>query len=260
MGGSCRGKNDMTIVPRPSRWQAAAGRALDLLLPPACLSCDRPVGSDRTLCPVCWGRIHFIARPFCARCGAPFESPVEDGALCGGCIAHPPHYGAARAAMLYDEASRNLVLRFKHGDRIHTVQALASWMHRAAAEFWSDADLIVPVPLHRWRLFKRRYNQAALLAQNLATIGSKRFAPDALSRHRATPSQGHLGRKQRQANVKGAFGLNPRWRERLQDKTIVLVDDVLTTGATVDECARLLLNSGARAVNVLVLARVKGFL
>jgi ComF family protein len=224
------------------------------------LSCDKPVGTDRTLCPACWNRIHFIAKPFCARCGAPFEVPVDETTLCGGCIMHPPHFGAARAAMLYDDASRSLVLRFKHGDRIHTAKALASWMHRAGEEFWNDTDILIPVPLHRWRLFRRRYNQAALLTQNLAAIGRNRFLPDALLRLRPTPSQGHLNRKERQVNVKGAFGMNPKHQFIVEGKSVLLVDDVLTTGATVNECAGLLLNSGAKAVNVLVLARVKGYL
>jgi ComF family protein len=133
-------------------------------------------------------------------------------------------------------------------------------MHRAAAEFWGEADLIMPVPLHRWRLFKRRYNQAALLAYNLAALGHKRYAPDTLVHHRATPSQGHLARKDRQKNVKGAFGLNPRYRDHMRARNVILVDDVLTTGSIMDECARLLLDSGAKTVNALVLARVRGYL
>ena len=256
-----RKRQTMTFSPATaSRFKNIAVKALDLILPPACLSCDRPVGMDRTLCPACWNGIHFIAKPFCARCGAPFEFPVEDGTLCGGCIAQPPHFGAARAAMLYDDFSRSLVLRFKHGDRIHTARALASWMYRAGEEFRDDTDMIVPVPLHRWRLFQRRYNQAALLAQNLASLGGKPFVPDVLIRERPTPSQGNLSRKERQANVKGAFGINPKHRKSLEGRSILLIDDVLTTGATVNECTALLLDSGAKAVNVLVLARVKGSL
>jgi ComF family protein len=244
----------------PSRLRQFSGRALDFLLPPLCLSCDAPTSAHRTLCAKCWGKIHFIARPFCAACGAPFEVPMGGDTLCAGCIAEPPHFATARAPMLYDDFSKRIVLSFKYADRIYPAPALAGWMHRAGVEFWERADFILPVPLHRWRLFGRRYNQAALLVLELAKIAQKPTLIDALTRKRATPIQGHLGRKQRQANVKGAFRLNPRYRARIKDKSVVLVDDVLTTGATVNECARVLLRAGAKEVNALVLARVKGLL
>ena len=237
----------------------AAGKILDFLLPPLCLSCDAPTGASHALCPECWSSIHFITAPYCACCGAPFEAPVGDGMLCAACIASPPVFAAARAAMLYDDASRHLVVAFKH-DRIHSVRALAAWMARAGQELLAGADLLVPVPLHRWRLFKRRYNQAALLAHELAAHAQKPMLVDALLRVKPTPTQGHMKRKERQANVKGAFGVPDRARGRIKDKTVLLIDDVLTTGATVNECSQALLDAGARAVNVLTLARVKGFL
>jgi ComF family protein len=247
-------------LPHPiPRWRLAAEKTLDLLLPPLCLSCDAPVGSARTLCPACWGEIHFIAAPFCSCCGAPFEVPVGDGMLRGGCIGNPPHFNAARGAMLYNDASKRLVLSFKHSDRTYPAWALTAWMHRAGQEFWAEADYLVPVPLHRWRLFKRRYNQSALLAQHMGAIAAKPVLVDALLRLRPTPTQGHMNRKERQENVKGAFGLNPRYAAQLQDKTIILVDDVLTTGATVNECSTVLLKAGVKAVNVQTLARVKAF-
>jgi len=250
----------MSLAPIPSLLRQITGQALDLLLPPLCLSCDAPVGAHRTLCTTCWSAIHFIAPPFCGACGAPFEVPVGVGALCGGCIAEPPEFKAARAPMLYDDASRRIVLGFKHADRTHPAPALASWMQRAGAEFWAEADFIAPVPLHRWRLFRRRYNQAALLALQLGPLTQKAVLVDLLERKRATPIQGHLSRKERQANVKGAFALNIRRRAQVKDKTIVLIDDVLTTGATLNECSKVLLKAGAKTVNVLVLARVKALL
>ena len=185
---------------------------------------------------------------------------MGEGTLCGGCIAEPPEFKAARAPMLYDDASRRIVLGFKHADRTHPAPALAAWMQRAGAEFWTEADIIAPVPLHRWRLFKRRYNQAALLALQLGRLTQKQVLVDLLERKRATPIQGHLSRKERQANVKGAFRLNARCRGQIEDKIVVLIDDVLTTGATVNECSKVLLKAGAKAVNVVVLARVKGML
>jgi ComF family protein len=180
--------------------------------------------------------------------------------LCAGCIIQPPVFAAARSAMLYDDASKRLVLGFKHGDRTHPARALAAWMQRAGAAFWPGADLIVPVPLHRWRLFRRRYNQAALLARALSDLAGTPLLPDALLRLRPTPAQGHLSRKERQANVAGAFAVNPHYKAALAGKTVVLIDDVLTTGATANECSEVLLKAGAKVVNVLTLARVKGYI
>lgn len=247
----------MSIASFPSRWRQIANHTLDILLPPLCLSCDKPVGTDRTLCTDCWKDIHFITPSFCACCGAPFEVPVGDNMLCGSCIGEPPHFAKARAAMLYNDASKRLVLSFKHSDRTHPARALAEWMHRAGQEFWSDADLVMPVPLHRWRLFKRRYNQSALLAHYVGAVAIKPVLVDGLQRLRPTPTQGHLSRKERFENVRGAFGLVARYQGQIKDKNIVLIDDVLTTGATANECARVLLKAGAKAVNVLTLSRVR---
>jgi len=233
-------------------------RALDALLPPLCFACAAPTAAHQTLCPDCWRRVTFIAPPFCAICGAPFEIPVGADTLCGQCIAAPPRYAKARAAVLYDETSRGLILAFKHGDRTYPAPALAAWMKRAGGDLWDEADFIIPVPLHRWRLFKRRYNQAALLARELGDLTGKPVLVDALLRKRATAQQGHLSRKQRLKNVAGAFGLNEASRAHLKDKTVMLVDDVLTTGATVNECARILMKGGAKAVYVLTLARTRG--
>jgi ComF family protein len=236
-----------------------AAKALDLLLPPLCLACDAPVTGHGALCAACWSGIHFIAAPLCSGCGAPFDAPVGDGMLCAACLTDPPVFSGARAAMLYDEASKRLILGFKHGDRTHLARALAGWMHRAGREFWGKADCVIPVPLHRWRLFRRRYNQAALLAEGIGALANKPVLIDGLRRPKATPIQGRMNRKQRQANVKGAFALHPRRREEIRDKTIILIDDVLTTGATLNECSRVLLEGGAKSVSALTLARVRGY-
>jgi ComF family protein len=236
-----------------------ASKTLDILLPPLCLACDAPVTNQGALCAACWSGIHYIAAPYCAGCGAPFDAPVGDGEICAGCLTHPPAFAAARSAMLYDDASKRLVLGFKHGDRTHMARTLALWMQRAGQEFWNDADCLTPVPLHRSRLFKRRYNQAALLAKSLGAVTQKPVLPDGLLRMRATPTQGHMNRKERQANVKGAFAVNPKHQERINGKTVILIDDVLTTGATLNECSQTLLDAGAKSVKVLTLARVKGY-
>ena len=234
-------------------------RLLDFLLPPLCLNCHEAVGGHQSLCPECWKKVHFISQPCCATCGVPFDMTVEEGTLCGECLAFPPVFKSARSAMIYDEASKRLVLSLKHGDRLHPVPAMASWMQRAGDALLTAADVIVPVPLHRWRLFSRRYNQAALLAQALGRHTGKPVGVDALRRVRATPSQGHMNREQREKNLAGAIRLNPRHSEKIKNRNVVLVDDVLTTGATANECSRVLLAAGASAVDVLTLTRTRGF-
>ncbi|HYE51753.1 MAG TPA: ComF family protein [Azospirillaceae bacterium] len=236
--------------------RAGLARALDLLLPPRCLGCGVDVERTGALCPDCWKRMAFIARPHCERCGLPFEFEAPDTALCGGCAAVPPAYGRCRAVLAYDDASRPLLLAFKHGDRTDAAAAFGPWLARAGAELLKDADLLVPVPLHRWRLFARRYNQAALLARAAGRAAGVAAAPDLLLRRRRTPSQGGLSRAGRARNVAGAFAVRPGRDALVRGARIVLVDDVYTTGATAEECARVLLRAGAARVDVLALARV----
>jgi ComF family protein len=194
----------------------------------------------------------FLGPPQCACCGRPFEIDPGGGARCGACLEHRPPFERARAVFLYDEASKGLVLGFKHADQTSSAPTFARWMARAGGELLADAELVVPVPLHLLRLFSRRYNQAALLANCLARQSGVPCRPDALKRLRYTPSQGTLGRRQRRDNVRGAF--SPTMP--LAGKRVLLVDDVFTTGATIGECTRALLDGGARAVDILTLARV----
>jgi ComF family protein len=158
--------------------------------------------------------------------------------------------------MRYDEGARPLILRFKHADRTEAAPAFARWMARSGAALLEDCDLIAPVPLHRWRLLRRRYNQAALLALELSRLADRPAVPDLLERRRNTPSQGRMSRSQRALNVRGAFAVAPRHRERVRGARVLLVDDVLTTGATLEACARALKRAGAARVEVLTLARV----
>ena len=208
------------------------------------------------LCPACWGEANWLAPPHCAACGFPFEYDEGAGALCAACTRARPLFERARSALVYDEASRPLVLGFKHGDRLEGAPAYGRWLARAGAELVGDAELIAPVPLHRWRLLRRRYNQAALLALSLGRAVNKPCVPDLLARVRATRSQGGLGRAGRAENVRAAFAVRPRRREAVQGRRILLVDDVYTTGATATACARALLRAGCAAVDVLTLARV----
>ncbi|MGE5547084.1 MAG: double zinc ribbon domain-containing protein [Solirubrobacterales bacterium] len=238
-----------------------ARTVVDALLPPLCLSCGTIVAEPGALCPRCWEAMSFLSPPLCRACGHPFDvGPVDAGGsddlLCGPCLDHPPPWRRARAVFRYDDTSKPLVLRFKHADRIEAAPAFARWMARAGAELIAAADLVVPVPLHRFRLLARRYNQAALLAMALGRLSGKTVEPDLLVRRRATPAMGHLGRDERRRNVKGAFAVRSAKAATVEGRTILLVDDVLTTGATIGECARVLMAAGAAAVDVLTLGRV----
>jgi ComF family protein len=239
---------------------AGIGRiALDALLPPRCLVCGATVGSAGALCAGCWSRMTVLGPPCCTCCGFPFEYGQAEGggeALCGACLRERPPYARARAALRYDDASRGLIIAFKHADRTDAAPALGRWLAQAGAELLQDADLIAPVPLHRWRLFRRRYNQAGLLATHVARAAGKPLCADLLTRKRATPSQGRMGAAQRRENVAGAFIVTPRHRLALTGRHVLLIDDVLTTGATAGACARTLLAGGAAAVDLLTLARV----
>ena len=240
---------------------------LDAVLPPQCLGCAAIVDAPGRLCAACWGALAWIAAPFCARCGVPFAFDASAGAparavTCGACLAAPPHFDRARAVLVYDDAAKGLVLGFKHADRLHGAPAYGQWLARAAAELLDDADLIAPVPLHWRRLAWRRYNQAALLAQALARAAAaphpatRRLVPDLLRRRRATPSQGHLSRHERARNVARAFQVSRHYMDRVAGARVLLVDDVLTTGATVGACAQALRAAGAARVDVVTLARV----
>jgi len=231
---------------------------MDFVLPPRCLVTGDVVESSGMLAPGAWAGLSFITQPYCETCGFPFDFAVPGVQICLGCQANPPLYDTARSALRYDDASRPLLLGFKHGDKTHGVVTFVPWLQRAGADALNRADYIIPVPLHPLRLLRRRYNQAALLARAIAAEqkDGARYAADILKRTRATPVQGHLKRAQRAANVKGAFAVPQKWRAAVRSKNIVLVDDVLTTGATVNACAKVLRKAGAARIDVLTLARV----
>jgi ComF family protein len=237
----------------PARFRQIGRVVIDGILPPRCLACGATVGEPDALCPTCWASMTFFAPPWCARCGLPFPHPMGDGALCAECARGAMSWHRARAVLRYDKHSRHLVLSLKHGDRTHLAPALGRWMRRAGGDLLEGVDLLVPVPLHWSRLFTRRYNQAALLAHAIHASGGPDVAPDWLIRRRRTPPQGHLGPAARVRNVRGAFAL--RAGRSLKGKRVVVVDDVLTTGATAEECARILRRAGAEFVGVLTFAR-----
>ena len=225
---------------------------VDAVLPPRCLACGATVGEPGALCGSCWSAMTFFAPPWCARCGLPFPHPMGEDAVCADCARGRASWDRARAVMRYDKHSRRLVLALKY-DRTELAGALGRWMRQAGGDVLGGADLVIPVPLHWTRLLSRRYNQAGLLAHAIRAAGGPPVAPDWLMRRRRTPSQGRLGPLARARNVRGAFALKPG--REVRGKRLVIIDDVLTTGATVEECARVLRREGAAFVGVLTLAR-----
>lgn len=251
-------------VPVLSEARRAAAWFLDRLLPPQCPVCRTVVDAPHTLCVSCFNRLDFISPPFCDCCGLPFaydqDAPhtqrSQDALLCGNCIVERPSYRRARSVLRYGNLSGLLAIRFKHYDRADLAVTFAGWMAAVGQPLLETTHLIVPVPLHRRRLMQRMYNQSALLAQAIAKQSDKTWQPDLLVRVRHTPPQTKLGRTGRKANVVNAFAVSPKYRALVPNRTILLVDDVLTTGATVNHCAKALLAAGAEAVDVLTLARV----
>jgi ComF family protein len=236
---------------------AAFARTLaDIALPPQCLSCDTPVGSHGALCARCWGKMRLIEKPYCAQLGIPFAYAFGPGALSAEAIADPPPFARCRAVAAFDDVARALVHGLKYRDQLDLAAWMASWMRRAGDELIADADVVVPVPLHRRRLWTRRYNQSVLLAQGVARLSGKPLATGALLRIRATEQQVGLTADQRDRNVRGAFQVPAAEKIKVEGRRVLLVDDVYTTGATVKASTRALLRAGAVAVDVLVFARV----
>jgi ComF family protein len=238
-------------------WPKRGARALlDFLYPPLCVLCRVPVSDPGSLCAGCWTEIAFLDGPVCNRCGVPFEIDPGADTLCAACQARTPAFDRARAVMRYDDASRKPVIAFKRADRLDLAPAFAQWLQRAGVADIAEADVVVPVPLHPMRLWSRRYNQAAILAKRIARDGGKPFEPLVLKRTRSTQSQGVMASaKARRRNVMGAFRVDPRGAATVKGRNVLLVDDVITTGATAEACARALKRAGAARVFVLALAR-----
>ncbi len=239
-------------------WGRLGAAALDLVFPPVCLACRKATSAHGALCPACWCRIHFIERPYCERLGTPLPYDLGiEGLYSPEAIANPPVYARARAVARFEDGpARILVHRLKYSDRTELARPLGLWMARAGQEILTDADLLVPVPLHRRRLVWRRFNQANALAFSVARACGKKVDPFALVRVKPTIPQVGLSRAQRADNVQGAFAVPEEARFSVEGRAIVLIDDVTTTGATLNAAARALLRAGARRVDALVFARV----
>ncbi|WP_439574235.1 ComF family protein [Phreatobacter sp.] len=235
---------------------AARSRALDWLLPPLCLACRNPVGDHHALCPHCWGGVAFITAPVCDRLGTPLPYDIGPGAVSPEAIANPPAFDRARAAFRFDDVGRSLIHGLKYGDRLELAPALARWMARAGRDVLDGADALVPVPLHWTRLFRRRFNQSAELARHLSALTGIATEPMLMKRVRRTAHQVGLTRARRIENVTGAFRIAEDRSTLVRGRNLVLVDDVLTTGATLEACARVLRRAGAARIDVLTAARV----
>ncbi|MEL7542991.1 MAG: ComF family protein [Pseudomonadota bacterium] len=234
----------------------AARQTADFLVPPVCISCRTPLTRHHALCPSCWINVDFVRAPICDVLGTPLPFATGRLTVSAAALAAPPVYDRARSVAHHTDVMRRLIHGLKYGDRTDGVATFGKWLAIAAQDFADETDLIIPVPLNRWRLWSRRFNQAALLAHALARETGWPIDTRALDRVRRTRSQVGLTANQRRTNVSGAFRVPPRARNTIRGSSVLLVDDVLTTGATLNAAARTLKTAGAARVNVVTLARV----
>lgn len=228
----------------------------DTLFPPHCFGCRKLIADQGAVCAQCWSTIRFIERPYCEVLGTPFQNDPGDGALSADAIANPPPFRSARAAVGFSGVPRRMVQSLKYNDHPELARWMAVWMVRAGQELLHDADVIVPVPLHPRRFLSRRFNQSAELARHIAKQSSKPFDPGSLLRVKLTKQQVGLGANERHNNVRGAFKVPVPARVNLAGRTVLLVDDVYTTGSTVISATQALKRAGAAHVDILTFARV----
>lgn len=242
-------KRGFALVARP------IGR---FLYPPVCAGCGTALAQAAAVCPECWRGLRFIERPYCEVLGLPFAYDLGRGFLSAEAIAEPPVFGRLRAALVYQDLAARLIASLKYSDRTDLVPLMAAWMSRAGRELIEGDEVVVPVPLHARRLFRRRFNQSAELARAIARRERLVYEPLCLTRVRPTRSQVGLGPDERRSNVRGAFQVKAERAAAVKGRRVLLVDDVFTTGATVSAATRALKRAGAREVDVLVFARVAG--
>ncbi|SCZ72271.1 comF family protein [Epibacterium ulvae] len=231
--------------------------AVSLVYPPQCLSCDGFVGDEYGICGTCWREMHFIGGTVCQGCGVPLEGEDDGYRLeCDDCLGTPRPWSQGRAALMYEDRAKQLVMGLKHGDRTDVARAAAGWMYRAARSILQDNPIVTPVPLHWTRMLRRKYNQSELLARAFAEHGRLDYWPDLLRRRWPTPSLDRKSRDQRYRTMKNAIAAHSRHGELLAGRTVILIDDVMTSGATLAACTEACLRAGAAEVRVVVLARV----
>jgi ComF family protein len=238
----------VTVIAAPIR------AIIDFALPPRCPACGAIVSADGSFCEPCWSKLDFLAGPACAGCGLPFELDRGEDALCAACLAEPPPHHGVRAAVAYGPVARAVVLKLKHGRRIGMARVIGRYLARLALT--ESGALLVPVPLHRWRIWRRGFNQSALLAREVARRTGSEMRADLIERRKRTPMLGGLGRAARARTLRGAFAVPSEKRAALKGRTVLLVDDVYTSGATAGACAKVLKRAGAARVVVLCWARV----
>ncbi len=231
---------------------------VDFALPPRCPGCGAITPEPHLFCLTCWSRLQFLGEPCCDRCALPFDFAIGNGGECAACIANPPDFDRLRAAVAYGDISRKVALRLKYGGRPGIAETLARLMERHAGQVADSRPWLAPVPLHRWRIWRRGYNQSALIATALARRLGLETRPDLIERTRATPPLRGMSPSERKATLRGAFQLPERHRSSVQGRSILLIDDVYTSGATANACARLLKRAGAERVDILCWTRVLG--
>ncbi len=217
---------------------------LDVIYPPICIVCGNSVYEHGSICSKCWECINFISDPQCQICGFPFDFQVIEGAICAGCAYKKPYFSKARSVFLYDENSQKIITNFKYRDKTEYSSFFSRWMVRIGSNMLDECDFIIPIPLHPLKLFLRKYNQASLIANELHKHSKKKVLYNAIIRIKYTTKQASLVRKNRFKNIKGAFRINKKYIKLLEGKNILLVDDVITTGATINECAKSLIKQG----------------
>ncbi len=229
---------------------------IDIIIPPLCAGCRAPVRDDQTLCASCWQDIAWITGPICSVSGIPMPYDLGPDMVSPAVLAHPPAYDWARSAAFYRDQLARLIRRMKFSDEPDLALLMAQWLLRLVPADQPRNSLIVPVPLHHWRFIRRRYNQSALLAQRLAALSGLCLIPGLLNRHRATAPQTSLSRPGRRANVRGAFSIVDKYASTIVGNAVILVDDVITTGSTIEACAQVLKRGGAASIGVVSVARV----
>lgn len=252
-----QGRQQPSYLSRLTGLLATTARAAaDAIVPPLCLNCRRPLGSHDALCAACWRQLRFIRPPLCDQLGIPLPYDTGGRMVSAGALANPPDWDRARAVAQFGPVIQDMIHGLKYADRHDARHLMGRWLASSGAELLADADLLVPVPLHRWRLMSRKFNQAALLAQELTRLTGVASDMFVLQRVKATPSQVGLTEAERRRNLSGAFKVAPAARKRIAGRKLVLIDDVVTTGSTAGACVRVLKRAGATRVDVLALALV----